>query len=166
MLADGNFTQVPLDSYVNRDIVDSTAGGTGKGGWTDQGLNDMSKLPLGKQVFSGIPFNIGTKDHGALFLKNNRMKEGANFPEEAKIPVGSKFQKLYFLYGAAWCGDQKEIDGKMVKIENDERARFIVKYTDGTQADILVDYGRNILDWWIDPTSNWQTCATMNDSSL
>jgi len=159
------FAPIDINSVLNRSLRDDVAG-DGKGGWTDQGLNDMSRLPVGKQIFSGIPFNIGAKDRGALFLKNNRMKEGATFTEEAKIPVGLKCQKLYFMYGAAWCGDQKEVDGKMVKIENAERAKFIVKYRDGTQVDIPVNYRSHILDWWEDPTTTWQTCATLNDNGV
>ena len=159
------FTPMEISSVLNRSLEDDVAG-DGKGGWTDHGLNDMSRLPVGKQAFSGIPFNIGAKDRGALFLKNNRMKEGPNFPEKAVIPINAKFRNLFFLYGAAWCGDHKEVDGKTIKIENTERARFIVAYKDGTQADIPVNYRSHILDWWEDPTTTWQTCATLNDNGV
>lgn len=156
------FQPIDISPVLNRALEDEVAD-DGKGGWTDQGLNDMSRLPVGPQVFSGIPFTVGSKERGALFMKNNTMKEGATFPEEASIALHSPFQKLYFLYGAAWCGDQKLVNGTMVRNENSEHARFIVDYQDGTRAEIPLTYGRHILDWWEDPANNWQTCATLND---
>lgn len=123
------FLPLPVAQNGNRSLVDQVEN-DGKGGWTDQGTNDMSALKPGTIIAQGIPFEIGDK---AIILKG---KFRQSFPEKSPvIPVGRKVERVAFCHTAAW-----NATGKPDFI-------YQVTYEDGTTADIPVIGGLDVADW-------------------
>lgn len=138
----------PLDlsSVRNRSLRDQTAG-DGQGGWSDQGENDLRNLPAGEQVFNGVKFNIPDGEKQACLLKSEMVK--GNFPEQVTIPVGKIYSELFFLFAGVW-------------VQPEEIVRLRIAYDDGTAQEQPVRSGKEILDWWCDPT--WQQQETLNSN--
>ena len=88
----------PLDlsSGANSAFADETADDR-RGGWTDQGANDLRLLKSGVQTLGGVPFSIlddgrsGGKSCIVLAAAENgttcRSRRGSNFP--SRSPAGS-----------------------------------------------------------------------------
>jgi hypothetical protein len=142
-----DFTPIDLSGIFNRALVDE-APGDGQGGWTDQGGDDLSGFPTGRQIIDGVEYLLGMKEKGAILLANTQVK-GATFPKAVTVPIGGRFDQLRFLYASAWTPTEGEI------------ARFIIHYADGSTVNAPIIAGRHILDWRIDPT--WQQHAALND---
>ncbi len=139
------FTPIDLEPYFNRGLVDEVEK-DGKGGWTDHGDNDMRHLPLGTQVFDGVTYRLGARERGAILLAPPR-PQAETFPESVDIPVGQAFDELYVLFTAAG-------------LQTGETARLTFRYDDGTEVEQPLVAGRNLFDWWCDPT--WQQNESMN----
>lgn len=127
-----------LRKVVNMEFRDEVSG-DGKGGWFDQGANDYRNLPLGQQIFSGVPFEIidPAKNGGrsALILRGAPKPE---FPARAEgIVVGAKAARLYFLHAAGWSAPEGTVTH-----------RYVVHYADGGVTEIPVRLGQEIEGWW------------------
>ena len=111
--------------------------GDGKGGWTDQGDNDMRNLPTGDVRFRSIPFRIidpaRNQGRSCIVLKG-RGRETA--PTTATIAVGRTCETLYFLHACAWAR-------KGAKVGHYELA-----YADGSTRRVPLVADREITDWW------------------
>ncbi len=126
-----SFVPLSLAGYFTAALRDEKPG-DGRGGWTDQGSNDMRRLPRGRQVFAGVPYQIGD---GCIALRSPEHLPHA--PRSVKgIPVNGKFHYLFFLQAAAWCSDFAAI------------ATWRVTYDDGLTVAIPIRTGDNIGDWW------------------
>ena len=143
-----DYTPVDLSAHLNRALVDEVEG-DGKGGWSDQGGNDLSKFPTGEQIIDGVKYRIGTREKGAVLFDTPVVK--GRFPASITVDVNAKYDEVYFLYTQAWA-------------KTGEAARFVVTYADGTKASVPVENGKQIYDWWTDPT--WQQHAAINDNNV
>jgi len=152
---------IDLSAAFNRSLADEVPG-DGKGGWTDQGKNDMSLLPNGKQIFDGVEYLVGPKENGAVMLPSSHVKTETPLPRTVSMPVHAAFDNLFFLYTASYVSDEEKINGRKVKIPNPVVAQFIVRYSDGTSETIQTIAGLHIVDWWGDPS--WQQQAALNDN--
>ena len=125
------FICLPIAKYGNRGLADDTPN-DGKGGWTDQGTNDLSGFPVGKINAQGVPFEIG---NNAIILKSlNRPA----FPGKSPIiPIDAKVERLCFFQTSAWCGS------KPIPVFN-----YRVVYSDGTITNVSVIQSKDIVDWW------------------
>ncbi len=132
--ASAGFRTLDLRGIVTMGWRDHIAG-DGKGGWTDQGGNDMRQVVPGRQLLLGIPFDL--IDAGAnggkavLTLRSPKFNAGVL---DATIPVGGTAASIYFLHASAWSG------GHM--------ATYTVHYQDGTSVAIPIRAGQEINDWW------------------
>ncbi len=133
---------VNLRHYTNMAFADE-APGDGKGGWSDEGKNDLSRFPVGDQVFNGVPFDIidpalnkGTSCIQPFFLKEKAVNG---------MSVNRSAKSLYFVYASTY------VAGYM---KDWEIARFVVNYTDGTNAAIPIRVGAEVNDWWSFPPSS------------
>ncbi len=130
----------PLDlrPFANMGFKDE-ADGDGKGGWTDQGDNDLRYMPLGLQKIHSIPFDIINPDSNggkSCLLLYSRNKEF--LPKQiGPVPVGGKAGSLVFLHSAAWAGTP-----------GTKAAIYRVSYSDGGSVEIPVKTGEQISDWW------------------
>ncbi len=133
----GNFRPVDLRSAYNTGFADEVAG-DGQGGWTDQGVNDAREIPLGRQIWREVPFEIvdpqGNEGRSCLVLRGHGREQ---MPAAAEFKVGMKCDVLYFLQGAAWAGSK----GGLV-------ARYTITLADGTKIRVPVRNGREVVDWW------------------
>lgn len=132
-----SFSVVDLRSVVNMGLADDVEGDQ-KGGWTDQGDNDLRDFPTGKQEFRGIPFEIiDPETNGGKASLVMYGEEKPYFPKQATIPIGKTAKTFCILHGASWCPST----GTKV-------ADYILEYTDGTKAAIPTIAGEGITNWW------------------
>ncbi len=127
---------VDLSTVANRALADDVDN-DGKGGWTDQGADaDMRALATGKREFGGVPFNILPGPQSVVVLKSSNRKVGV-LPDKVNIPVGRKFDTIFFLHAGAWVG------GK-------EYFHYVIHYADGKDVTLPVNQ-TNFADWVADP---------------
>lgn len=131
-----DFFQLDLSNVMNRPLEDELEK-DGKGGWTDQGANDLRQFPDGLVVMAGVPFQVEPlktfRNNRALLIKAKNTPWGA---ESATIGVNAKSAELYFLHASAW--DK----------EGQTTARYEIVYADGSTEMVEVVSGRDVLDWW------------------
>lgn len=140
MPAEGNFTSVPLDSVCNRDLVDDTPEGDGKGGWTDQGRdNCLNQFPRGKITLKDIPFQIPEKGNAAIIFKGVKLAGFTNLVKDVtiKVPAGAKGSNFYLLACFVWGAK-----------EGADVADLTVKFTNGDTEEQRMIYGRHVSGWW------------------
>jgi alkaline phosphatase len=134
-----SFTPLALSEAVNTGFSDTQAEDE-KGGWTDQGGNDLRAISAGKLTLSDVPFTI--LDETATPGKTCIVLGGPKrpyLPAKAAIPVpkiGGKY--LYLLHAAAWCPPAKE--QKMTGV-------IFIDYDDGSSAEVHVRFGRDVGNW-------------------
>jgi beta-galactosidase len=124
----------PLDlrPWLNSSLRDEVEG-DGKGGWTDQGANDLRGLPLGRQTFAGVEFDIAD---GCIALRS--ASQLAHAPAAVQgITVGARCDALAFLHAAAWASG----DGQTVAV-------WEVRYEDGRTEEIAMADGVAVGEWW------------------
>lgn len=109
----------------------------GKGGWTDQGPNDLRSFNPGLHYFLGVPFRVidPAKNNGKSVIVL-RGADRTRFPVERTVPVGRKFQSFYVLHAGAWVKENLKV------------ADYVLHYKDGTTRTYDIVEGRDILDWW------------------
>lgn len=126
-----SFAPISLKPYFNMALRDEVAG-DGKGGWTDQGENDMRGLPQGRLTLCGVPFII---EGGCIAMRSPKhLPSGL---KKVRIPLGVKCRYLFFLHAGAWCADSG------MKL-----ATLKVVYDDGRTVEIPLISGLNVGDWW------------------
>ena len=150
---------IDLRSVVNMGFRDETIGDE-KGGWTDQGDNDLRNLQTGLQDIHTIPFDVidpatnGGKSCLMLYSKNRTYfaKEGG------PVAVHAKANSLVFLQSAAWAHTVEPA------------ANYEVRYDDGSTVKIPITVGRQIDDWWgMSPVSDPMAGVLLkvkNDNSM
>ena len=129
---------VDLRPFCNMGFRDEKEG-DGKGGWSDQGENDLREFPVGIRYFGPVPFEVINPEENegksCIMLAG---KHRPYFPKEVKgIRVGARARRLFFLHGCAWSAKPGE-----------EVVRFTVNYADGSKEEIPVIYGRHVENWW------------------
>jgi len=95
--------------------------------------NDLAALPTGRQTFAGIAFTVG----GGV------VQVGGEKPAKVEgIKVGAKVVKLHFLHA---CGFSGRIP------LNTPIGKYVVHYQDKSTEKIEIVYGRDVVDWWVQP---------------
>jgi len=134
---DAKLMMLNLKPFANCGFRDETAN-DGKGGWTDQGSNDMRNLPSGEQRAAGILFTVidpvSNGDRGCIALKG---EHNTNFAEAVTdIPVNRKFSRIFFLHTAGY------LSGSSLA------GRYVIHYQDGSKENFDMRSNKNIGDWW------------------
>ena len=168
------YFHVDMKPYVNMGYYDEKEGDR-KGGWTDQGKNDMrfflinhtgkgggldDGMPVPTEEFPAVA-KLGKRPYGLIDPKKNDGRgviafAGSDkclfFPKEVKgIKVNHKANMLWFLQTACWAG---------VPV-NTPVAQYQVNYADGTNVIIPVRVGMEVGDWWNpSPLSNAEVAWT------
>jgi beta-galactosidase len=132
-----NCIPIDISQFCNMGFKDEKEGDE-RGGWTDQGSNDLRSLPIGGVKFKGISFSIidplKNKEKSCIILKSEHSKWGL---KEAKgIKVQQKTPYVYFLHSSAWTKSGEEI------------AKYIINYTGGEKVEIPIIGGKNVDEWW------------------
>lgn len=133
---DAELAPLDLSGVANMGFEDEYEGDR-KGGWTDQGDNDLRGFPSGVRYFRGIPFEVldpaTHEGRSAVILRGT---ERPYFADGAEVAVNRKAAALYFLHACAWAGSGKTA------------LTYLLTYADGTARSIPVRVGEEICDWW------------------
>ena len=133
----------PLDlrSAFNMGFADDVSGDC-VGGWSDQGSdNDLSILPIGTQIWGGVPFDIVDPDlnDGRSCLVMKQMNR-PYFPERGgadQTPPYVHGSFLHLIHALCWPSG-----GTLGKV--------VLTYNDGSTSDVIVT-GNDVGNWW-EPT--------------
>ena len=129
--ASSAFAALPVAAAGNRGLSDDVEN-DGKGGWTDQGPNDLHVFGPGRHAFLGVPFDVGEK---VIVLRG---KERPAFPvDAAPISIKRNIARMYFLHLTAWSAKWRE-----------PVAHYTLTYADGKTVSVPVRYGVDVNDWW------------------
>ena len=130
---------IDLRGVVNRAFADEAAD-DGRGGWSDQGPNnDLRNLPVGRQTFAGVPFDIiDPAGNGGKSMLVLTRRPGPEAPAGATIQINAKAEALVLLHAAAWFANPRR--GVSMKIH----------YEDGESVDAALT-GEALADWWRPP---------------
>jgi alkaline phosphatase len=133
------YTPLPLGTGATTAFADRTPDDQ-KGGWTDQGNNDLSIIKPGTLKISDVPFAIlsdaATDGKSCIVLGGPKR---AYLPQSAKVPVDNvRGAYLYLLHGAAWCppANEQKVTGLLH-----------IDYVDGSTDEFRVRCGRDVADW-------------------
>jgi len=127
--------KIDLRSWCTTGFKDEV-GGDGRGGWTDQGDNDIRHIPTGELVWQGVPLRIidPTTNNGKSCVML-RGKGREDLPDAVKgIRINGKAKALYFTHTAAWFYDRGVF--------------YVIHYEDGTVEKIELVGNVNLADWW------------------
>jgi len=153
-----DFEPLTLATIANMGLCDDVEG-DGRGGWTDQGENDMRLFlttlepidPLvpgqhqGAPRFAlttrGVPFQIvNPQTNRGTCIVTLRSKNTPQLPDGSDpLPLNRQADRLFFLHATGWAAPDLPI------------ARYIVHYADGEKIEIPLVYGRDIQDWFAAP---------------
>ena len=137
-----NFKTIDLRSIANRDLKDEISGDH-KGGWSDQGDNDMRMFPYkGITEFLGIPFDfIDPSANDGKAVVGVRGQNDTGLPTKVSVPVNDTAAGVYFFhsspYASGICG------------------QYIFKYSDGTSAYMDIQANKHINDFWNNSSSDF-----------
>ncbi len=137
---------VDLQAVANSNFGDDGLANNGKGGWTDEGINDMliyPPIPSGVVTRNGYHFQIidPAKNKSLSVVLLQGQVKGTNYPKSvtAKVP-DIKAKYVYFLHNAA---------GQPPALAPDYTvAQYTIHYTDGTEAIFPLRNNNEIRQWW------------------
>ena len=96
---------------------------------TQEHPNNLGEFPAGEHVFAGVKFSV----QGVIHL-------GSIYPKSVEdIRVGARCQRLHLLHGTAGT-----------TTEGAPCAVLTLHYPDGSTAELAINYGEHLRDWW-----NW-----------
>ena len=108
-------------------------------GWFGDRQFTFRDLPLGKQKFAGVPYNVyefATSPVPTVVMLDGKGVPGRLPRQVAGIPVGRKADALFFLQAARIDRPMNDQERKQKK--RFELFRYVVHYADGSRADVPV----------------------------
>ncbi|OGS19744.1 MAG: hypothetical protein A3J83_09045 [Elusimicrobia bacterium RIFOXYA2_FULL_40_6] len=130
-----SFETVNLRDAVNMGFKDEVEADK-KGGWTDQGTNDLREMPVGMQTFKDIPFDIiNPKTNNGKSCIVLSGTEKPYFPKQTTIEINKKAKTIYFLHAAAWAISEVV-------------AEYIITYDDGSKTEAPLTGYKEISEWY------------------
>jgi endoglucanase len=141
---------VDLKQYVNTAREDDGTADNGKGGWTDEGINDMfiyPPIPTGRVARNGYQFTLvdPKQADGNAVIMLRGSKRAKDKPESVTIPLKeAKARYLYFLQHSAAAVPQTPKEYAL--------ATYTLTYADGSTAELPVRDWIEIRPWW---ARNW-----------
>ncbi len=117
---------INLKPFVNASLADAVG---------NLRENDLKELPMGVHTFGGVAFDVA----GRVQLAGQQVSEKSKkFPWRVNhLPVAGKCAQIHLLHGA------KNVTG-----DNRCIARLVLHYADGSRADLNINTGEQVLDWW------------------
>jgi endonuclease YncB( thermonuclease family) len=140
------FSPIDLSAYANRGLKDDKAAGIV--GFANQGENDIRELPVGRQTFAGVTFQIASPKTAVVLYSQSA--NNTDLPKAVKgIKIGQKADALFFIHTSPYSGQ-----GQMFK--------YVVHYEDGATEELPIFRDKQTYDWWDDPTSDIDNMAQYN----
>ncbi len=138
-----------LSDVANRQLEDDAVADNGKGGWSDEGANDMFIYPPvrhGDVTRNGHHFRLATptdqQPNTIIMLRGQRLPD---LPAEVTVTApNARGKYIYFLQNMVRM--PRGIGG------DDTIARYTVHYADGSSEPFALQAGRHLRNWW---TGNW-----------
>jgi endoglucanase len=136
---------VDLSRAANAGLEDDGIRDNGKGGWTDEGVNDMyvwPPLPLGTNTYNGYPFHVidpaGNEGRSAVILQGLVRCQDKPLEATADVPhVTGRY--VFFMQHSSASVDAEQ---------HHRVATYTVTYADGTEAEVPMRDGLEIRNWW------------------
>ena len=136
---DLQYTPVSLESYANVFL-------TSEQGWPDK-KHDLSALPLGRQTFRNVPYEIRdfttSPLESGVTLAHDRLKSNAQ-KKEVIIEVDEHADALFFLHtfhqSRTWRPGRNKPEPPVV-------FEYVVYYSDGTQEVVPIQLQRGVQDF-------------------
>ncbi|MDD3155143.1 MAG: alkaline phosphatase [Victivallaceae bacterium] len=127
---------IAFGKAANSTFSDQTAEDR-KGGWTDQGGNDLRAIPAGRGKFGGIAFEIVRSETAPECIVLGGQKERSYLPRqvEMKVPGTVRGRTLYLLHAGAWV------------VNGQHAGNLTVEYDGGAPSKFSLRNGREVLDW-------------------
>lgn len=126
------YSGTPLKMKEANSLLKDDISGDQKGGWTDQGDNDMHQLPAGMQRFCGIPFEVTGRCLGFYHPHT------PFYPKEITVSgEGKKAGYLYLLHAEGW---------EPLRRKNLGTIRF--RYEDGSVKEVLLNSQEDCGNFW------------------
>lgn len=149
LAADSRYTPIDLAPYVNNSTYDEVSG-DGRGGWSDQGKNDMRHFALtGTHEILNIPFTfVAPKAKEDASIIGLRGQNDERLPTKVEIDINDFAGSVYFIHASPWaqgtCGT------------------YSFLYEDGTKASFGIVNGEHIRDHMgiFDDGEFWRTAWT------
>lgn len=156
------YSSIDLRTVSNMGFQENSRANDGLGGWTDEGAggNDLRNIPVGRQLFGGVPFSIvNPAENGgrSCIVLGNAVKR--HLPDAVEIPMNAHARSLYFLHASAWGAKGEKIGS------------YRIRYADGGGCDIPLVIGKNITDWWTpaeleEAVVGWQGASLVADGGI
>jgi hypothetical protein len=89
--------------------------------------DNLEEFPLGENEFAGIRFAVN-----GIVLLNGRLPDRVD-----GLPLNKRCRRLHLLHGTT----SKMPDGTTI-------ARLVLHYASGQQAELPINYGEHVRDWW------------------
>lgn len=122
-----------ISPYCNVKPADDPKGS----GWIGLGEDDdLSDVPSGLVSLKGFKFQLASPSMNTAVRVASSMDTEAIYPEKINIPLNTKARTLFFLHTTA----RNDAPGQ-------KSGAYIVRYSDGTQAEIPLIYRTNISAW-------------------
>ena len=150
LLSLGTFLPLDISRYCNRGLKDELPNDL-KGGWVDDGTDDLRYLPRGLihvklpslmiNVDIDIPFSVPKRDPACIVLRSSHKPQ---FPTRVSgISVGMDgIEGIIFLHTAVHATELHA--GSII-------GYYEVIYADGSEVRIPLRIGVNVLDWHLEP---------------
>lgn len=126
-----NATTIDLKPYINTELADSPMCPKGNQ------ANNLAELPLGVNIYAGIPFDIkGSIQLMGGWLKHYRKK----YPSQVEnIEINKRCTKLHLLHAAGSVAP---------KLFGTSVAKLVLHYADGSTQEVNIVAGEQVFDWW------------------
>lgn len=104
-------------------------------GWFELGPeHDLRDVPSGRTRLKGVAFQIGAPADRSAIVLRSKLTHGAGFPSAVDLTLERRAARLVILHATNFaCADGAPV------------GQYCVTYDDGTEADLPVVYGRNVL---------------------
>lgn len=139
------YLPIDLSAHFNEYLDDRQ----GRRWLTDDRSHTLACLPAGRQVWCGMPFQIGTKSgkgYDCVVLADDA--ESSRYPEGAHlIPVGAKVDALALVHTASQPKTYAEHIYDRKHANPTHLGRYEVRYEDGERAEIELRWRENVSHW-------------------
>jgi hypothetical protein len=104
---------------------------------------DLQHLPSGMQVFGGVNWQIEPDAHTQMPSVITLRGRQSEAPQEnvMGLAIGRKAARLAFLHTAFVAAEQRR------EAETEGLAKYVIRYVDGTSAELPIVAGRNVAHW-------------------
>jgi len=138
---------IDLRPVLNTSWEDDGIPGNGKGGWSDEGVNDLYLWPpfaTGKGLHNGFPFEVvdGAQNNGKGVLMLAGKKGRAGLPEQVDVAVPKATGRYLYLLMNSVLGHPPMDDPNPVALT------ATLRYADGSAHDFPLREGIELAPWW------------------